>query len=311
MAHSTRFRSFVLLFISILAVSTAAILIRLVNDQVSALVIAAYRLGLSACLSALIYFGSRHGQAKPNKRQFIWMAFSGAFLAAHFAAWISSLEYISVSSSVILVTTTPLWVALLSPLVLKEKVPPGFYLGMLFALLGGVVIAFSGPCKLSGSGLACAGKMLDSSPETLRGMLLALAGAWMASGYMLIGRKIRAETDNSQYTLVVYAFAALIMILAAVFRGEKLFGYSPRVYILLLAMALIPQMLGHSILNYSLKSLPATVVSIALLGEPIGSTILAILFLKEIPSMLEVIGGILILVGITIAVLPAKKPNAA
>jgi drug/metabolite transporter (DMT)-like permease len=76
-------------------------------------------------------------------------------------------------------------------------------------------------------------------------------------------------------------------------------------------MALIPQMLGHSILNYSLKSLPATVVSIALLGEPIGSTILAIIFLKEIPSMLEVIGGILILVGITIAVLPAKKPNAA
>ena len=101
------------------------------------------------------------------------------------------------------------------------------------------------------------------------------------------------------------------MILTAVFRGEKLYGYSPRVYTIFLAMALIPQMLGHSILNYSLKSLPATVVSIALLGEPIGSTILAIIFLKEIPSMLEVIGGILILVGITIAVLPAKKPNAA
>jgi len=128
---------------------------------------------------------------------------------------------------------------------------------------------------------------------------------------MLIGRKIRAQTDNSQYTLIVYASAALILVFVSIFRGERLLGYSPRVYLVLLAMAIIPQMLGHSILNYALKFLPATLISMALLGEPIGSTILAILFLKEIPSTMEIIGGILILIGITVSVLPSKAANGA
>ncbi|HOE35564.1 MAG TPA: EamA family transporter [Anaerolineaceae bacterium] len=100
------------------------------------------------------------------------------------------------------------------------------------------------------------------------------------------------------------------MFFTAIFRGEELSGYTPRVYAIFLAMAIIPQMLGHSILNYALKFLPATMISMALLGEPIGSTILAILFLKEIPSMMEIIGGILILIGILIAILPASKTNA-
>ncbi len=311
MPQPKRVPSIVLLVFSILAVSTAAILIRLVNDQASALVIAAYRLSFSALLSGALYLTGKHDTKNLNRRNLMWMALSGAFLAAHFAAWISSLELISVSSSVILVTTTPLWVALLSPLVLKEKVRPVFYVGMAFALLGGLTIALSSSCTAAGSGLVCAPGPLGGSPQTLKGMFLALLGAWMAAGYMLIGRKIRAQTDNSQYTLIVYASAALILVFASVFRGEKLFGYSPRVYIVFLAMALIPQMLGHSVLNYALKFLPATLISMALLGEPIGSTILAVLFLKEIPSTMEIIGGILILIGITVSVLPSKPANAA
>ena len=311
MPRTKRVTSLFLLLLSILAVSTAAILIRLVNEQASALVIAAYRLSFSALLSGLIYLTGKHDRNNLNRRNLLWMALSGVFLAAHFAAWISSLELISVSSSVILVTTTPLWVALLSPLVLKEKVRPVFYIGMVFALLGGISIALSSSCAVTSSGLACSPAQFEDNPQTLKGMLLALLGAWMASGYMLIGRKIRAQTDNSQYTLIVYASAAVILVFAAVFRGERLLGYSPRVYLIFLAMALIPQMLGHSILNYTLKFLPATLISMALLGEPIGSTLLAVLFLNEIPSTMEIIGGILILIGIMVSVLPAKPANAA
>lgn len=104
--------------------------------------------------------------------------------------------------------------------------------------------------------------------------------------------------------------AALILDLVIVFRGDNLFHYSPEIFLVLIAMAVIPQMIGHSILNYSLQALPATVVSMALLGEPIGSTILAVIFLNEIPSTLEIIGGICILCGIIVSVLPGKKANA-
>jgi len=311
LAQSKRVSSYLLLFISILAVSTAAILIRLVNDQTSALVIAAYRLGLSTLLSGILYLTSSTHHQTVTRKNFLWMALSGAFLAAHFVVWISSLEFISVSSSVILVTTTPLWVALLSPIFLKEKVQSSFYAGMAAAILGGLIIAVGGSCTFSTSGLSCTDKFLGSNPETIKGMFLALLGAWMASAYMLIGRKIRAQTDNAQYTLIVYASAAVILFFTAIFRGEALLGYSPRVYLVFLAMAIIPQMLGHSILNYALKFLPATLISMALLGEPIGSTILAILFLNEIPSMMEIIGGILILLGILIAIAPRKQTSAA
>ena len=232
------------------------------------------------------------------------------FLSAHFAAWITSLEFISVSGSVILVTTTPLWVALLSPVVLKEKVSSRFYWGMAVAIIGGICIAISSPCRLSSVGLSCSGSVFERGSQTLWGMALALFGAWMASGYMLIGRKMRLKMDNLSYTTAVYTVSAIVLIFVVILRGEKVLGYSPQIYALFVALAVIPQLLGHSVLNYSLEVLPATVVSMALLGEPIGSTILAVIFLNEIPSTLEIIGGIFILLGIVISVLPESKPNA-
>ena len=303
---------YLLLLVGIAAVSTAAILIRLILADATALVIAAYRLALSALISGALWISRKDRQTLIiGNKDYGLLLLAGIFLAAHFAAWITSLEYISVSSSVILVTTTPLWVALLSPLVLKEPVSKRFYGGMSVAILGGLVIAVSGPCQLSGAGLACTGSVLEGNDHTLLGMFLALFGAWMAAGYMLIGRKLRVKMDNLSYTTSVYSVSALVLVLAAVLRGERLFGYPPQIYGLFLALAIIPQLLGHSVLNYSLEALPATVVSMALLGEPVGSTILAILFLKEIPSALEIVGGILILCGIVISVLPTKQVSAA
>jgi drug/metabolite transporter (DMT)-like permease len=302
---------YLLLLIGILAVSTAAILIRLILLEASALVIAAYRLALSALISGLLLLISHKSErARLNRKDIGLLVLSGVFLSAHFAAWITSLEFISVSSSVILVTTTPLWVALLSPVVLKEKVSSRFYWGMAVAIIGGICIAISSPCRLSSVGLRCSGSVFERGSQTLWGMALALFGAWMASGYMLIGRKMRLKMDNLSYTTAVYTVSAIVLILVVILRGEKVLGYSPQIYALFVALAVIPQLLGHSVLNYSLEVLPATVVSMALLGEPIGSTILAVIFLNEIPSTLEIIGGIFILLGIVISVLPESKPNA-
>ena len=302
---------YLLLLVGILAVSTAAILIRLILLEASALVIAAYRLALSALISGLLLLISHKSErARLNRKDIGLLVLSGVFLSAHFAAWITSLEFISVSSSVILVTTTPLWVALLSPVVLKEKVSSRFYWGMAVAIIGGICIAISSPCRLSSVGLRCSGSVFERGSQTLWGMALALFGAWMASGYMLIGRKMRLKMDNLSYTTAVYTVSAIVLILVVILRGEKVLGYSPQIYALFVALAVIPQLLGHSVLNYSLEVLPATVVSMALLGEPIGSTILAVIFLNEIPSTLEIIGGIFILLGIVISVLPESKPNA-
>jgi drug/metabolite transporter (DMT)-like permease len=301
---------YLLLLIGILAVSTAAIFIRLILLEASALVIAAYRLALSALISGVLLLISYKGErTQLNRKDIGLLVLSGVFLAAHFAAWITSLEFISVSSSVILVTTTPLWVALLSPIVLKEKVGSRFYWGMAVAIIGGICIAISGPCRLSTTGLSCSGSVFERGSQTLLGMALALFGAWMASGYMLIGRKMRLKLDNLSYTTSVYTVSAIVLILALILRGEKVLGYSPQIYALFVALAVIPQLLGHSVLNYSLEVLPATIVSMALLGEPVGSTILAVIFLNEIPSILEIIGGIFILLGIVISVLPERKPN--
>jgi len=302
---------YLLLLVGILAVSTAAILIRLILLEASALVIAAYRLALSALISGLLLLISHKSEyTQLNRKDIGLLVLSGVFLSAHFAAWITSLEFISVSSSVILVTTTPLWVALLSPVVLKEKVSSRFYWGMAVAIIGGICIAISSPCRLSSVGLRCSGSVFERGSQTLWGMALALFGAWMASGYMLIGRKMRLKMDNLSYTTAVYTVSAIVLILVVILRGEKVLGYSPQIYALFVALAVIPQLLGHSVLNYSLEVLPATVVSMALLGEPIGSTILAVIFLNEIPSTLEIIGGIFILLGIVISVLPESKPNA-
>ena len=302
---------YLLLLIGILAVSTAAILIRLILLEASALVIAAYRLALSALISGLLLLISHKSErTQLNRKDIGLLVLSGVFLSAHFAAWITSLEFISVSSSVILVTTTPLWVALLSPVVLKEKVSSRFYWGMAVAIIGGICIAISGPCRLNTLELSCSGSVFERGSQTLWGMALALFGAWMASGYMLIGRKMRLKMDNLSYTTAVYTVSAIVLILVVILRGEKVLGYSPQIYALFVALAVIPQLLGHSVLNYSLEVLPATVVSMALLGEPIGSTILAVIFLNEIPSTLEIIGGIFILLGIVISVLPESKPNA-
>jgi drug/metabolite transporter (DMT)-like permease len=131
--------------------------------------------------------------------------------------------------------------------------------------------------------------------------LLALAGAIMAAGYLIIGRKLRARISLISYIFIVYGMAAIVLVMIMVASGLSPFGYSPITYFWFVLLALIPQLLGHSTFNWALRYLSTAYVSIAMLGEPIGSTLLAYIFLQETPGVLKMFGAILILAGIYLA----------
>ncbi|RPH74179.1 hypothetical protein EHM76_03990, partial [bacterium] len=270
---------------AILAVSTAAIFIRYAQQDAPSLVIAAYRLCISTLvLAPFALLRQRRELFGLTAKTFGLAVISGAFLALHFATWISSLEYTSVDSSVVLVTTTPLWVALFSPLFLKERLSRYAVIGMVVALVGGILIGLSDACSWSGNGLFCPDLAGFWSDNAFLGDFLALSGAWMAAGYLIAGRRLRSNMSLVTYTFIVYGAAGVILLLMAGFSRQALTGYPPMTYVWFLMLALLPQLAGHTTFNWALKHVPAGYVSVFLLGEPIGSTILAFLFLGEMPG---------------------------
>ena len=212
---------------------------------------------------------------------------SGLLLAAHFAFWISSLDYTSVMSSVVLVSTNPFFVGVASVLLLRESLGRGTVIGIIVAAAGGALIGLSD----LGAGGA----------ESLRGDLLALAGAAAVSGYLLIGRRLRAKLSLIGYIGFVYTTAAVALLVLAAVMGTSLGGYSLRAYILIALLAAGPQLIGHSSFNWALKYVSATFVTITVLAEPIGATLLAIPVLAQVPSPIKLAGGVLVLAGIYLA----------
>lgn len=306
MKYSTKSKlsPYFVVFAGVLAVSTASLFIRLAQREASSLVIAAYRLGIAAIILLPIAWLRARDEIKNLAKQ-AWglLLLAGFFLALHFACWISSLRYTSVVSSVVLVTTTPLWVALVSPVVLKERVSIGAAIGLGVALLGSSIVGASESCRVvvlefPYFKLSCVPLRNMMSGEPLWGNFLALAGAWCAAGYLLVGRKVRASLSLLSYTFAVYGAAALFLWLGILFTGQHFFGYSATTHLWMLMLAIVPQLIGHSSFNWALRYLPAAFVAVALLGEPVGSSLLAIIFLRETPTILEVFGGSLTLSGI-------------
>lgn len=288
-----------ILGIGILAVSTASIFIRFAQQEVPSLVIAAYRLTLASLMLAPSALIRRRKEISTLQRANIGLAlFSGIFLALHFATWITSLEFTTVASSVVLVTTTPLWVALAAPILLRERLTRAVLIGMTLALAGGILVGVSDACQWSTAGLVC-----PENGELLRGRatwgnFLAVAGAVMAAGYVIIGRVLRPRLSLITYISLVYSVAAVVLMIIMISARLPVFGYSPQAYLWLALLALFPQLLGHTSFNWALKYLSAAYVSITLLGEPIGTIILAYFFLQERPALLKLFGAILILFGI-------------
>ena len=213
----------------ILAVSTASIFIRFAQGEgVPSLVIAAARLTLASLVLAPYTLTRHRAELRGlSRRDLVLAILSGLFLAFHFAAWITSLQYTTVASSVVLVTTTPLWVAILSPLVLKEKVSRNTQVGMILALVGGIVVGVSDSCANLGGNFSCIFSPGLFTGKAFLGDLLSLVGAWMATGYMLAGRKLRVKMTLIPYITLVYSTSAVILIfMMAVMRISPI-GFPP------------------------------------------------------------------------------------
>ncbi len=288
--HSTSHKSaaalgWPLLVGGILAASTASVLIRLAHAP--PLVVGAWRLLLAGVLLAPVAWrpALRGWQTLPRQDRWLLVA-SGAALAAHFAAWISSLSLTSVASSVILVSSSPIMLAVASRWLLDERVGGMTILAMGLALAGTALVAY-GDLALTG--------------QALLGNLLALLGASAVSVYMLLGQRLRRRLSTIAYVWPCYAIAGLVLGAASVASGQPMLGYQPRTYALLLALAIVPQILGHSVFNWAVRHVPPVYVSVAMLGEPVGATLLAWAILGEPPALTTVLGGVLILAGILAA----------
>lgn len=298
----TRVSPLVILSLGILATSTASIFIRFVQEDASSLVIAAWRLGFATLILAPLAAARRRDELARLRGSALGLALlAGVFLAVHFVTWISSLAYTSVASSVVLVDTAPLWVALAAPLVLKERIPRPVWVGLGLALAGGVLVALSDGCLDRLSGLTCPSLAEFRAGRAILGDGLALIGAVTAAAYLLIGRQVRTRVSLLSYIFLVYGMSAVVLVILVWAGGIPMFGYSPAVFGWFLLLALIPQLLGHTSYNWALGYLSAAYVSLTLLGEPVGSTLLAYLLLGETPGPLKLAGGALILVGLLAA----------
>jgi drug/metabolite transporter (DMT)-like permease len=282
--------------VGVLAVSTAATLIRLAQAEMHSLSIAAWRLALATLILAPIALATRRSELHAlTRREWGYALGAGLLLTLHFATWITSLAYTSVAASLVLVTTHPIFVGLASHILLRERLSRGMFAAIVIAIAGSVIIGLGD---------------LGEGSHRLWGDVLALLGGLAAAGYFLIGRRLRARLSLLAYVFPVYCTAAVVLALVVLFSGLPVLPQQRGAWLWLLLMALGPQILGHSSLNWALRYLSATYVTIAVLGEPIGATLLAWWLLGERPSYWALIGGMLILIGIAVAS-RAERPTAA
>jgi drug/metabolite transporter (DMT)-like permease len=283
-------QAFVVITIGVIAVSLASILIKLAqNEAIPSTLIAASRMTIAALVLTPITF-SRYRKEIQNlpRNQFLWAAVSGLFLAIHFATWVKSFEYTSVLVGVVLVNTNPLWAAILEFIFLRAKLGRWVIIGLVVGIVGSIIVALPS----GGGGLQF---------EANTGSLLALIGAVAVAVYFVIGRNLRATLSLIPYIWLVYGCSAIFLLILVGATGVPILGYSLKGYLLLIATALIPQLIGHSSLNFALRYFPASYLGIAAQLEPVLSAIVAFLLFTEIPTELQIIGSVIILSGVIFA----------
>ncbi len=279
-----------ILGLGIIAISFGAIFIRLV-DEASVYAISAWRVGIAFVV--LLPISLRAGSVKSISRHNLLLSLlSGFFLAIHFVLWVTSLDYTSVASSVVLVSTSPIFVGLGARLFIHEPPSRLLKISIAMAVVGSMVVGW-GDMRLGGM--------------ALRGDLLAIGGAIMSAGYLLIGRRVRRDVPISGYALATYGTATMILIVICLIMREPLAGFPRLDYTWLILLGLGPQLIGHTSLNWALQYLQASVVSIITLGEPIGATILAYIIFGEPVTAVKAAGGAMILLGIYLGTRTGNK----
>ncbi|MBP1924027.1 drug/metabolite transporter (DMT)-like permease [Halorubrum alkaliphilum] len=275
------------LVMAVLAVSVGAILVRWSNAPSS--VAAFYRVLFTTLPLLPVALHRYRDQFRLiDRRDIAFATLSGIALALHFAAWFESLNWTSVAASVTLVQAQPVFVALGAWVLLRERVTRRMVAGIGIAVIGMVAMSLG---DLLGGVLV--------GPNPLYGNALALFGAVMTAGYVLAGRSLRQRLALVPYVVIVYGACTVSLLLIVVTQGHPLTGYPPREWLVFAGLALGPGLFGHTVINWALAHLESSVVSVSLLGEPVGATILAVILLSEVPTFVTIVGGIVVLVGIT------------
>ena len=279
-----------LLAVAVLAISSSAVLVRWADASPVAL--AFWR----TAGGAIILAGpSLRHRVRPQRHQWRWLAVTGVALAVHFAAWLASLELTTVAASVTLVTTAPLVIALYQ-LIRGRSVGSGTWAAIGLAMVGTLIIT---------------GRDLGTGEtDALLGDGLALLGAVAMAVYLVVGQRLRADLPTSTYASRTYAVAASVLLPALLVARADLWGYDATTWAAIGAMIVGPQLAGHTALNLLLKRLGSVTVSLALLAEPVGATLLAWLFLAELPPVAAVIGAPLILAALALQITARSDPEA-
>jgi drug/metabolite transporter (DMT)-like permease len=275
---------YVTLVLAVLLVSVGAILVRLA--QAPPLAVSFYRMSIASALLLPFAWGdARRSWPLLGARQRLLLLAAGVALALHFATWIASLSHTSVAASVLLVNTAPLFAIVMSRVFLGERPP--------------VAVQVAIPIAMAGAALIALGERA-SSPASLFGNLLAVAGAVTLATYQVIGRGLRAALPLNAYMLAVWGTSVFALAAMMAAFGTRFGNYPLRTWLAFTALALVPTLGGHGLANRALRSLPAPTVGLFLLGEPVIASLLALLIFGEAPGPTTLVGGAVVMAALAL-----------
>ncbi|MGY0693671.1 DMT family transporter [Virgibacillus sp. FSP13] len=286
------FNPYIAVVIGVIAVSTSAVLVKLANGTPAA-IIANYRLLFAVIImTPYVFFKQRHEFKLIQKKDWLLSVCAGVFLAFHFILWFESLNYTSVASSVVLVTLQPIFAFLGTYFFFKERFSQGAVISMVIALLGSIIISW-GDFKISGMALF--------------GDILALLGAITVTVYFLLGQNTRKRLSLMPYTFVVYGASSITLIIYNLIVQNPFFGYPAEHWWIFVALAVIPTFFGHTLFNWALKWLSTATISMGIVFEPIGATLLAYLILGEEVTASQWLGGTIVLFGLFLFIMSTSR----
>ncbi|MFD1205467.1 MULTISPECIES: DMT family transporter [Sporosarcina] len=279
------------IIIGVISVALSAIFVKL--STADAGVIAFYRMLFTVLLLLPVFLMKhRHEVLKFTKKDWLFSSIAGIFLAFHFILWFESLNYTSVASSTVLVTLQPIFAFVGTYFFFKEKISMKTILSAVVAISGSVIISW-GDFQLSG--------------DAFYGDMLALAGCALITAYLLFGQEVRKRLSLITYTFVLYSISTVTLFFYVLIKGEAFAPYSPSNWFWFFMLALIPNLLGHSLFNWAIKWVSTNVISIAILFEPVGAAILAYYIFHETLTVSQIVGGIIVISGILLYVVDVKK----
>ncbi|KMY43398.1 membrane protein [Bacillus sp. FJAT-27916] len=288
---NTFYKPYIAIAIGVTAISSSAILVR--YSSADSGVMAFYRLLFSSLMLLPLFFRGAIKEVRSFRlKEWLLSLVSGVFLAFHFILWFESLRYTSVASSTVLVTMQPLFAFIAAFILFKERVTAGVFFSIILAIGGSIVI---GAGDFTAEGTA------------LYGDALALLSCALITAYFMIGQILRKKVGLTAYTFTVYSMSAVVLGFYVWLKGEAFGPYPPAEWVIFLLLAIIPTLFGHSLLNWALGWVSGTTISMAILFEPVGASVLAYYLLHEHIKVAQLIGSAMILFGLGLFILISNR----